>query len=267
MSARRISSSPAGRVALVVVRALLSVVGILLAWQLLLDVLGVQGFVAKGPLAVWDWLTVGSAAAAHRSALLSATLTTLSHAAPGYVIGALVAFGAAVLAVSSRVTNQIVTPVAVMFSAVPILVVTPLIIVVCGRGFSATTTICVVITFFPTFIYSTYGLRATPPATIDVMRAFDASRAQILRYGQIPAAVPYAVAGARIAAPGAIVGALIAEWLATGNGLGNIMVSAQTVFDYSELWASVAVATLLGLSAYGAARLAENALRRRYPLD
>jgi ABC-type nitrate/sulfonate/bicarbonate transport system permease component len=66
----------------------------------------------------------------------------------------------------------------------------------------------------------------------------------------LPSAVPAFFASARVGVPGALIGAMLAEWLSTGQGLGYAMLRESSTFDYDHLWASVAVLTLVSALAY-----------------
>ena len=67
--------------------------------------------------------------------------------------------------------------------------------------------------------------------------------------------------------PGAITGALLAEWLTTGQGLGNSIVAAVAKVQNSEVWASVVVITIVSLTLYGLAQVVENLVLRRMSMD
>ena len=72
---------------------------------------------------------------------------------------------------------------------------------------------------------------------MDLCQAYGASPLTTLRKVQVPSALPALLASLRIAAPLALVGALLAEWLATGKGLGFKLLQAGALSDYSALWA------------------------------
>jgi sulfonate transport system permease protein len=67
-----------------------------------------------------------------------------------------------------------------------------------------------------------------------------------------------------VAAPLAILGALLAEWLATGDGIGNYMVTAKGTARYTAVWASVAVVTVVSVALYGVAATVESSVARRF---
>ena len=86
----------------------------------------------------------------------------------------------------------------------------------------------------------------------------------MLRRVSLPFALPYLFAAARLAAPRALLGVMIAEWLATGTGLGNLLNEARGRLDYGMIWAVAAVAVLLSVLLYEAAGLLERRVLRRF---
>ena len=106
-----------------------------------------------------------------------------------------------------------------------------------------------IVTFFPTLVNVTLALRRTPGEALDLCRAYGASPAETLRRVQMPSALPALFASLRIAAPLALVGALLAEWLATGRGLG-IDPPGRRRLDYNGLWSRVALVTLYSVLLY-----------------
>jgi ABC-type nitrate/sulfonate/bicarbonate transport system permease component len=81
---------------------------------------------------------------------------------------------------------------------------------------------------------------------------------------QLPNALPALFASLRIAAPLALVGALLAEWLATGKGLGYLMLQSQTMSNYSQLWAATALVTAYSVVLYTAISAVEKLVLARF---
>jgi ABC-type nitrate/sulfonate/bicarbonate transport system permease component len=82
---------------------------------------------------------------------------------------------------------------------------------------------------------------------------------------RLPSAVPNVCAAARVAVPSAMFGAIVAEWLATGDGLGYLMITAASgAGGYSQLWASVVVTTLFTMAAYAAVGVVEGICLGRF---
>jgi ABC-type nitrate/sulfonate/bicarbonate transport system permease component len=243
-------SRPAA-VGLRLLRALVSIAVVLAFWQLFLVVFHVSNFVGKGPVDVFRFLFTQSAAAANRRAILGESGTTLRDAFLGLAGGTVAAIGAAMAFHLWRMASNALMPVAMTLRSVPLVAMTPLIVGVFGQTLLAVTVIAGIVTFFPTLVNVTIALDSAPKESIDLCRAYGASAGTTLRKVQIPTALPALFASLRIAAPLALTGALLAEWLATGQGLGYAMLNAQADFSYAGIWARVVVVTAYAVILYG----------------
>ncbi|HTW98706.1 MAG TPA: ABC transporter permease subunit [Acidimicrobiales bacterium] len=219
-------------------------------WQGLISAFHLSSFVAKGPVAVYDYAFTSPSAASVRSQLLQALAITLRDAGLGYLAGTVTAVVVAVCVVLRRELEQTLMPVAIGLRSVPLVALTPLLTLVFGQGLAAVTVIAGVVTFFPTLVNVAFGLRSAPAEASELMAAYGATSTTVLRTVRIPYALPALFASARIAAPGALLGAILAEWLATGQGLGDLMVTSSSTADYSMLWASVVLITTASIVVY-----------------
>jgi ABC-type nitrate/sulfonate/bicarbonate transport system permease component len=151
-------------------------------------------------------------------------------------------------------------PVAIALRSVPLVAMTPLIALIFGRGLWSVTVIAGIVTFFPTLVNVVVGLRSAPSQSIDVVHAYGGNSWTIIRKVALLAALPSLFASARIAAPLALLGAVLAEWLATGKGLGALMLNSTTTSRYDTLWAAVVVITVVSILVYGIIALIESAV-------
>jgi sulfonate transport system permease protein len=223
---------------------------VLLAWVGLFWLLGLNPYFAKRPWDVWEWLVSAPAAADHRAELFTAAGQTALVAIPGYFAGlALGVLLAAAFSLSTRV-RQTLTPVAVALRCVPIIAIAPLLVGALGRGSFGTAVVVAIMTFFPTLVSCLYGLGQLPGQVADVFAAYATPRTRVLVLGRLPAMAPAFFAAARIAAPTALLAATVAEWLATGTGLGNMMAVDAATSRYTSLWSTVVVVTLMALAGY-----------------
>ncbi len=246
--------------------ALASLAIVLLAWVLFLRLFHVSPLMAKSPLAVAHYLVDAHAAAQHRAALLAALVTTLGHTACGLALGLASGIACALLFVLVPPVEQGLLPAAMILRAVPLVAMTPLIVLLFGRGSLAVAVIGAVVVFFPTLVNVTLGLRAAPRSATDLIRAYGGHAGTVLRKVGLPAALPALFASMRLSAPASLVGALLAEWLATGDGLGNRMQRDIAMFQSTDLWAAVALATLCSLVLHGGIGLIEGLVLRRYAM-
>ncbi len=97
---------------------------------------------------------------------------------------------------------------------------TPLLALIFGRGLLGVTVIVAVVTFFATLVTVSEGLRAAPQLACEVITSLGGSQLAVTRKVRLPYALPSLFASARIAIPGAIAGATLAEWLASGTAPG-----------------------------------------------
>ncbi|WP_205709613.1 ABC transporter permease subunit [Kineococcus siccus] len=242
--------SPGSAVLRLVAPLVLSAVVVVALWWGFLRVYDVSPLVGKPPQQVWAYLTAGPEAAAHRAVVGGNLRRTLVDAAYGYATGLVAAIAVALAFSLRRSVERAFMPMATLLRSVPLVATTPLLILAFGRGVLATAVIGAVIVFFPALVNVVAGLRSASAQTTDAVLAFGGSRADVLLRVALPTSLPAVFASARIAVPGALIGALIAEWLATGAGLGGSILRAAGGFRYDELWASVAVLTAVSVLVY-----------------
>lgn len=241
-----------------------SLVIILVAWWGYLIVFDMAPFVGKSPLDVVEYLFVDADAAANQAAILDALGVTMLHAGVGYISGLVLGVVMAVLFVLFPVVERVLTPLAVSMRTVPIIVTIPVLILALGRGLGAVIAITAIVTFFPTLANTQGGLARVPKDAFSLMRSYDASVWTTLWRLQLPYTLPAIFASARIAVPSAFLAATLAEWLATGDGLGHFIVVSRSHSDYTGLWTGAAVLTAISLIAYGLVSALERRVLARY---
>jgi ABC-type nitrate/sulfonate/bicarbonate transport system permease component len=246
--------------------ALLSVVVICGVWQLLVKGLDLDPFLTRGPLDVWRYLT-DPANGAERTLLWDASKITALDAVIGLVGGTAAAMLTAVAFALWRGVEQTLLPVAMALRAVPLVAMTPLIALIFGRGLLAVTVIAGIVTFFPVLVNVSLALRAVPKSSLDLMRAYGSSPYSTLWRVQLPGALPSLFAALRVAAPLALVGALLAEWLATGKGLGYLMLASVTTFELDRMWTGVTIVTVASILVYTLISTIEQLTLTRYAPD
>ncbi len=235
--------------------AALAATAVLLLWQASMDAAGLSPFFAKRPLDVLAHFTTDAGAEARRAVLLGAFLETMAFAVPGLLAGLAAGAGLACLLVLVPPLAPPALALGVTARAVPIVATAPLLVLALGRGPVATVAIVALMTFFPTLIACLEGLRRTPGAVSDVFRGYAAGRWRLLVSARIPAMLPALFASARMAVPAAILAVTVAEWLATGRGIGALMALTASTSDYGMLWGAtvlVAVAAVVGTAAVAA---------------
>ena len=244
--------------------AAIAIVVAVVAWELILSVLDFSPFISRGPADVWAYMFTDPDAAANRELLFDAARQTFLDAGIGLVTGTVAGVAVSILFVMRRGVETTFMPVAMALRSVPLVAMTPLIALIFGRGLVAVMVISGIVTFFPTLVNVTQALKSVPSHTIDLMSAYGAGKGKTVWKVQFPASLPALFASARIAAPVALIGALLAEWLATGKGLGYMMLQSMSMFRIDQLWACVAIVTVASVVLYGIISSIENVVLARY---
>lgn len=243
----RTSRRPAGRgLAAVAVTS----AAILALWWAGMEALDLNPFFAKRPADLLAAAFLDPAAAETRATLAHAAADTAALVLPGYLAGLALGAGLAVLLALWPGLSGLVTPLAVTLRSVPIVTTAPLIVLALGRGAAGTVALVAVMVFFPTFVACQHGLRQAPGQILDLFRSYAAGPGQRLVHVRIPAMLPAFFASARMSVPAAILAVTVAEWLATGRGLGHLMTLSASLSDYDMLWLAVVLVTLASVAGY-----------------
>lgn len=261
------------------VASVLSATLLLGAWQSLISVLHLDSFFTKGPVDVWLFLTrgrpesslgdigAGGSAADFWSAFLPALGQTAVDSAVGFAVGMVGAVLLAGAMVAVRPLETGIMPFAIALRSVPLVALTPLLALVFGRGLLAVSILVGLVTFFPTLVNVLMGLKSAPQPACDVVRALGGSAVTVARKARLMYAVPALSASARIALPAAVTGATLAEWLATGKGIGNLLLRAGEGGDYLTLWSAGVLVVILVLVLYALLGVIDRLLTRRFGLQ
>lgn len=222
----------------------------LLLWWAFIMGTGVPAMISKTPFGVIDYLFFADKAGIAQTKLLAALGETLPITFIGMAAGIGFAF---LLAICTRLFPNAIRafmPVALVSQSMPLVALTPLLVLIFGRGTSLTLWVTISVTFFPAFVTLAQGIALVPRSAKDVPRAYGASVWQEMRLVTIPASLPYLFAATRLTVPRALLGVMIAEWLATGRGLGNLLNQSRGQLDFGMIWTVACVSVLVSILLY-----------------
>ncbi|APE38125.1 hypothetical protein BOX37_08050 [Nocardia mangyaensis] len=238
-------------------------VAIVAVWTLFLRLVDVSPFVAKTPADVWNYLFTEAEAAANRSAITANLVRTLIDASYGFVLGLSLAAVISLVFYFSRTVESMFVPAVTAMHAVPMVTVGPILVLIFGRGALGTAVVGAAIVVVPALLTMLHGIRSTPRTDLDMVTAFGGSRAAAFFKVSLPHAIPTWFTAAKVAVTTSVVGALLAEWLATGEGLGGQMLRDANEFQFARLWSSVVVLTVVCVVVYQLVSVAEDAVGSR----
>jgi NitT/TauT family transport system permease protein len=235
----------------------LAVGAILLAlWEAAVRINGVPPYILPGPLLIAETLWTDG------PGLLGSLLVTLRITLAALAAAALLGGGIALLFSFSRILAVSLFPYAVILQVTPIVAIAPLIMIWVREPFLALLVCAWIVAFFPIVANTTVGLNSADRNLLALFRLYGASQAQTLRYLKIPTALPYFLAGLRISGGLALIGAVVAEFVAgTGGaetGLAFRILEAGYRLAVPRLFAALFLLSVTGIVIY----LALDALSR-----
>jgi NitT/TauT family transport system permease protein len=188
-------------------------------------------------------------------------LATLSEILLGFVVGAGLAVVVGYLLARSQLAERLLSPYLVAAQATPILVLAPLLVLWLGTGLLPKVVICALIVFFPVAVATMVGIRSVDKRLLELGRSLRATRWQVFRYLELPAALPQILGGMRVGATLAVIGAIVGEWAGADKGLGVLINLARgSLFDFPLMFATLLTIALIAVVLYLVVVLAERVL-------
>jgi NitT/TauT family transport system permease protein len=204
--------------------------------------------------------------------LWHASLFTAKEAVVGFALGAVIGFAIAVGISQSRFLERGVIPFVVASQTVPLLAIAPMVVVGLGskgvKDWLSVAILAAYLTFFPVTINMLRGLHSADARAVELMQSYGAGRWRTMWKLRVPASMPFLFSAFRIAAPLAVVGAIIAEPAASiQGGLGGAIVNFSQYYSIEpqELWATNIITALLGIVFFLLVVGAEKMIVRRAP--
>ncbi len=239
---------------------LFGVIGLAL-WQGAVWGLQVPPYVLPGPIAIVQ------AYASDYGILNAALLSTLTVTFAALLASATLGVALALAMAASDLARAAIQPWAVILQVTPVVAIAPLIIIWVNQPFLALVVCATIVAFFPVLSNTAAGLAATPHDLLDLFRLNGATRLQTLFLLRLPAALPYFLAGLRISGTLALVGAVVAEFVAGSggfaSGLAYRILEAGYRLEIPRMFAALVLLAFAGIAIYSALGLFSHLMLRR----
>jgi NitT/TauT family transport system permease protein len=221
---------------------------VLVLWEGVVRAAGIAPYILPAPSAIAVSLWVDG------PSLLGSLLVTLRITLAALAAAALIGGAIALLFSRSRLLELSLFPYAVILQVTPIVAIAPLIIIWVREPFLALLVCAWIVAFFPIVSNTTLGLNSADRNLLDLFRLYGASKGQTLLYLRVPTALPYFLAGLRISGGLALIGAVVAEFVAgTGGaetGLAFRILEAGYRLAIPRLFAALFLLSLTGILIY-----------------
>lgn len=238
-----------------ILETVLAIAAIIAAWELYTRFYDVPDFLLPSPVSVWNALVESA-----KGPLFGHLFYTVSILTLGYAVGLLLGgMSGLLLAKSARIERWLSGPILFLQTA-PKIALAPLFIIWFGLGITSKLILIVSLVFFPVLIATLVGVRSVDGRLHDLAQVLHLSPWQRFQRIEFPAALPEMFIGLRVGAVQAVVGAILAEWMAGKQGLGYLMTFATATYKTPLLFAAVIVTALLGIVVYQIIELLERRL-------
>jgi NitT/TauT family transport system permease protein len=219
----------------------LGALSLLAFWQFVLPWFGVPKFIVPTPVQVVQRI------AADPLLLWQNLVPTLIESILGFAFGNLAAILLAVIFVYSKPIERAYFPVVLFLNTIPVLAITPIIILIFGIGILPKIIIASIICFFPTLVNMTRGLEAVTANERELMHVLSASPMEIFWKLRAPRSLPFLFSSLRISSTACVVGAIVGEWVGANKGLGSVII--QSTFNYRSdlLYAAIILSSSLAV--------------------
>ncbi|KXG45026.1 hypothetical protein U473_06310 [Tepidibacillus decaturensis] len=236
----------------------LFILGIII-WQLLPKVVTIPSYILPTPLDIihsfWE----------EKEILLFTHLPlTLLESMIGLIISIVIGFVIAWMMHISVNVETTIYPWIIISQTIPIIVLSPIIIMWLGYGIWAKVFVIFLISFFPVTMNVFQGLKSVDGEIIALLQSYGATKGQIFWKVEIPSAMPFIIAGVKMAAVFSVIGATLGEWLGSDQGLGFYSRRMTSNLQADSAFASVILLALLGLFLHGTVQLIQNLFFKKY---
>ena len=240
--------------------AILVFIATIATWELVVRNIDLRGFPLPTPIAIVSALAENWTSG--RWPLAKAAGATLSEAVGGLAIGTGLGVLVALLTARFATARELLLPLAVGASAVPIIAFAPLM----NNWFGVLNPlskmmIVAVLVFFPVVVNVTRGLTQVEPSALELLRSYAASEWTVLRILRLPNALPYFFTALKIGTTLSLIGAIVGEYFGgSSDVLGRVIVQSASALRFDVTWAAIILAAVTGIVLYLVIVAAERAI-------
>jgi NitT/TauT family transport system permease protein len=228
-----------------------SLVGALVVWEVAVRLFGTPEYILPAPSKVLVDL------ARNYAAVAPAAYYTMEPMVLGFLMAVVLGVALALLVVYSELFERIFYPLLVVLQIIPKIAVAPLFIIWVGFGLPSKILLVFLLSFFPIVVNSIVAFKSIEQEVYDLAKSYRASRLKIFWRVELPSAMPSLFAGFKVAAALSATAAVVAEFVASDNGLGYLLLNYNGNLNTSMTFAVILVLSLLGLVLYGLVELVE----------
>jgi NitT/TauT family transport system permease protein/putative hydroxymethylpyrimidine transport system permease protein len=214
------------------------------AWEMVARLGWVEDYLLPAPSEVAEALWVD------RGLLFPDAWVTAQEVLLGFALATAVGLALAVALHLSAVLRRALYPLVVASQAVPVMVIAPVLVIWFGFGMGPKLIVIALVCFFPLVVNTLDGLRSVDASQVKMLRTLGASRFDLLRRLELPASLPYAFSGAKIAVAVAVIGAVFGELVGSDAGLGHAIQVGTAQLLTARVFAAVLLLSAMAIALF-----------------
>jgi NitT/TauT family transport system permease protein len=189
---------------------------------------------------------------------------TLFEVILGFAFSVFVGLPIAILIVYSRYFANSFYPILVAVQCIPMIAIAPLLVIWFGFGLTTKVILAALISFFPIVINAVVGMKSLDKEMLYLARSLKATEWEIFFYFRLPKALPQLFGGFKVGITLAVVGAIVAEFVASEKGLGYLQLLANARLDTTMVFCSLVMLAAMGIALFYFVHLLERLMMPWY---
>jgi NitT/TauT family transport system permease protein/putative hydroxymethylpyrimidine transport system permease protein len=214
------------------------------AWEIAARLGAVENYLLPAPS------EIATALVEDRDLLVPDAWVTAQEVLLGFTLALVAGLGLAILLHLSPLLRRSLYPLVVASQAIPVIVIAPILVIWFGFGMGPKLIVIALICFFPIVVNTFDGLRSVDRDHVKMLKTMNASRADVLRYLELPASLPFLFSGAKVAVAVAVIGAVFGELVGSDAGLGHAIQIGTAQLETARVFACVLILSVMAIGLF-----------------
>ncbi len=227
-----------------IIKTILTLTVFIVIWYLVVIALRIPAYILPNPVMVFKSLVI------NRLSIFANSLVTLEESLLGFFIANIISVTVALCIVFNKNIENTIMPFAITLKTIPIIALTPLLVVWFGPGEYSKIATAALICFFPSLVNVLRGVKSLDRDLVKLFKAYSASKLQLIKMLIFPSILPYLFAALKVSSSLAVVGALVGEFIGANKGLGFLIISNYYTLNTPYVFASIIISSLIGIVFY-----------------
>lgn len=235
-------------------KVIIVVVLFMILWQFLTAFFQIPEYIFPSPTQVIN------AYCQNPQLFLTSLLITFTEAIIGFTLANIISIFVSFIIFYIKKTENVIMPIAVTLKTIPVIAITPLLVLWFSSGIMSRIATAALICFFPTLVNLLRGTKSINSDLLDLFKIYDSSWLWTLKLLVIPSTLPYLFSSLKISSSLAVVGALVGEFIGANKGLGFLIIVNYYNSNTPVVFAAIILSSMLGIVIYYSLHYLENRL-------